>query len=288
MRVLVFGGSGQVGTALQKSAPAGAQLVAPSSRDVNMADANAIVASIHDFAPDVIINCAAYTRVDDAETHQTEAMNANAQAPRVMANAARAIDARLLHVSTDYVFDGRGPAPYSPESAPSPLNVYGESKLQGERALLESNPSAAVIRTAWVHSGGGINFVATAVRVLSGGNVMRVVDDQISTPTRAASLADALWSLAGKRDAGGLLHYTDAGVASWYDVAHCVLETLTELGAAPVGAAVLPVASTAFPRPAQRPAVSLLDKHASWQVIGMTPAHWRVGVAASTRELLKA
>ncbi|MGV3710958.1 MAG: dTDP-4-dehydrorhamnose reductase [Gemmatimonas sp.] len=288
MRILIFGGSGQTGTALQATAPQHVLLQAPSSTHVNLTDAASIARAVVEGAPDVIINCAAYTKVDDAERDTEAARLINAVAPAVMADAAKRTGARVIHVSTDYVFDGRSNAPYVPQAAASPLNVYGATKLEGERALLAAAPESCVVRTAWVHSGGGINFVATAVRVLSAGNVMRVVDDQISTPTSALSLASALWRLADQRTTHGVLHYTDAGVASWYDVAHCVLETLRELGAAKDGAEVLPVDSTAFPRPASRPPVSILDKHASWTLLGMTPAHWRVGVAQSTRAIIEA
>ena len=285
--ILLLGASGQVGQALLRSAPRGVTVVAPSSADVNLRNAQSIRACVREFAPGVIINCAAFTRVDDAEVETESAYAVNADAPRVLAEEAFRINARLLHISTDYVFSG-GNAPFATDAAVAPLSVYGASKLAGEQAVLGSKANAAVVRTSWVHSGGGVNFIATAVRVLRNGNVMRVVDDQVSTPTRASSLAAALWVLADKQNLQGLLHFTDAGVASWYDVADCVLETLASVNAAPVSAAVVPVDSSAFPRPAQRPRVSLLDKHSSWAALGLTPPHWRAGVITSTHELLNA
>ena len=288
MRVLILGGSGQVGKALQLSAPVDATIIAPSSREADLRNRDTLADIVRDCAPDVVINCAAFTRVDDAETEIFEAQHINRGAPLVLAEAAATIGARFLHVSTDYVFDGAGGAPYRTDAAVSPLNVYGQSKVAGEIAVRNLETNAAIVRTAGIHSGGGVNFVATAVRLLTGGQVMRVVDDQVSTPTRAAHLAQALWALASRNDVRGILHFTDAGVASWYDVAHCVLDTLVECHAAPAGARVQPVSSTEFPRPAMRPAVSLLDKHASWTTLGFVPPHWRVGVAASTRELLHA
>ena len=288
MRVLILGGSGQVGKALQLSAPVDATIIAPSSREADLRNRDTLADIVRDCAPDVVINCAAFTRVDDAETEISEAQRINWGAPPVLAEAAATIGARFLHVSTDYVFDGAGGAPYRTDAAVSPLNVYGQSKVAGEIAVRNLKTNAAIVRTAGIHSGGGVNFVATAVRLLSGGQVMRVVDDQVSTPTRAAHLAQALWALASRNDVRGILHFTDAGVASWYDVAHCVLDTLVACHAAPAGARVQPVSSTEFPRPAMRPAVSLLDKHASWTTLGFVPPHWRVGVAASTRELLHA
>lgn len=288
MRVLILGGSGQVGTALQRSAPTNATIVAPSSHEADFRNTATLSVIVRDAAPAIIINCAAFTRVDDAESAVDDAFLINAIAPQQLADAATSAQARLVHVSTDYVFDGAGPAPYRVDATPAPLSVYGHSKLAGERAVLAHCPNATVVRTAWVHSGGGVNFVATAVRMLTAGKVMRVVDDQVSTPTRASHLAQALWTLAFRSDVRGLQHFTDAGVASWYDVAQCVLETLTECDAAPSSALVQPVSSAEFPRAAARPATSLLDKHSSWTALGFTPPHWRVGVAASTRELLNA
>ncbi|MEP6835180.1 MAG: dTDP-4-dehydrorhamnose reductase [Gemmatimonas sp.] len=288
MRVLILGASGQVGKALQHSAPPNANIVAPSSHDANLRDLDGLAALVRNTAPDVVINCAAFTQVDAAETAVDEAFLINATAPQQLAEAADKLNARFLHVSTDYVFNGAGNAPYHINDTVAPLNVYGKSKLAGERAVLDLRTNAAIVRTAWVHSGSGVNFIATAVRALTAHQIMRVVDDQVSTPTRAAHLAQALWTLAARPDVRGLLHFTDAGVASWYDVAQCVLETLTERNATPAGAVVEPVCTTAFPRPAARPAISLLDKHSSWAILGFTPPHWRVGVSESTRELLNA
>jgi dTDP-4-dehydrorhamnose reductase len=287
-RALVLGGSGQVGLALQQVTPANTTVIAPSSREIDLRNGEALRAAARHAAADVIINCGAFTRVDDAEKERDDAFAINADAPRVLAEVARETGARLLHVSTDYVFDGTGGPPYRSDALVAPLNVYGASKLAGESGVLDANDNAAVVRTAWVHSGGGVNFIATAVRVLQKGVVMRVVDDQVSTPTRALHLADLLWRLTERRDIRGLLHFTDAGVASWYDVAQCVLEALEARGVAGAGAAVVPVDSAEFPRPALRPRVSLLDKHATWTALGRTPPHWRVGVIASTHELLHA
>ena len=287
-RILLLGASGQVGQALMRTVPAGVLVAAPSSAEINFQDSQSVRAAVREHAPDVIINCAAFTRVDDAEVEIESAYAVNAEAPRVLAEEAIRAEARLLHISTDYVFSGTGNAPFATDAAVSPLSVYGASKLAGERAVLESKATGAVVRTAWVHSGGGVNFIATAVRVLRSGVVMRVVDDQVSTPTRASNLAAALWILAERPSVNGLLHFTDAGVASWYDVAHCVLETLAAANAVPAEAAVLPVDSSAFPRPARRPRVSLLDKHVSYTALGLTPPHWRVGVITSTEELLNA
>lgn len=288
MRVLLLGGSGQVGLALQQSVAAGVSISAPSSSALNLKDESALRSAVRDETPDVVINCAAFTRVDDAEKEVDTATAFNAAAPEILAHECAQRGTRFVHVSTDYVFDGEAGAPYVAESDVRPLSVYGQSKLQGERLVLSANPNATVVRTAWVHSGGGVNFVATAVGLFLRGKVMHVVDDQISTPTRALHLAQALWAVVARPDVTGLHHFTDAGVASWYDVAQCVLDTLQRDGMREPGTAVVPVPTTAFPRPARRPRVSVLDKHATWEALKITPQHWRVGVAASTREIANA
>jgi dTDP-4-dehydrorhamnose reductase len=287
-RVLILGSNGQVGKALQATAPAGVELLLPTSSVLDLRDGDALRAYVVKAAADTIINCAAFTRVDDAEVERADANAINAVAPRILAEESARTGARLLHVSTDYVFDGMSGAPYVPESSTAPLNVYGSSKRDGETAVMATNPAAAVVRTAWVHSGGGVNFIATAVRVLRSGKSMRVVDDQVSTPTRAKHLAQYLWALAASMDVAGMLHFTDAGVASWYDVAHCVAETLRQEGLLGDDVGVSPVDSSAFPRPAARPKLSLLDKHASWERVQYAPIHWRDGVIASTHELIHA
>lgn len=289
MRILLLGASGQVGQALITSKAADVQITAPDSREVDLRDGNSAQQAVLETRPHVVFNCSAFTRVDDAEGNFSgDAMALNATTPGLLATAARDVGARFIHLSTDYVFDGDGSAPYATDARVNPLNVYGKSKLLGETSVLQNNPDALVVRTAWVHSGSGVNFIATAVNLFLKGKVMHVVDDQVSTPTRALHLANALWLSLSRPDMKGLHHFTDAGVASWYDVAWCVLDTLQRDGMREPGTNVIPVPTSAFPRPAQRPRISLLDKHATWSALGMTPQHWRVGVAASTRELANA
>jgi dTDP-4-dehydrorhamnose reductase len=287
-RILLLGAAGQVGQAALQSAVAGADIIAPTKAEVDLRRTDELRAYVLDLQPDVVINCAAFTRVDDAERESEAAYLLNAEAPRVLAECAQQTGARFVHVSTDYVFDGSGLPPYATDAATAPQSVYGASKLKGEQLIALANPAAAIVRTAWVHSGGNANFVATAVRIFQQGKVMHAVDDQVSTPTRALHLAAALWTIAARSQLSGLFHFTDAGTASWYDVAHCVLETMQRDGLREPKTAVVPVSTAEFPRPAQRPRVSILDKHASWKALDIVPQHWRVGVAASTREIIHA
>lgn len=289
MHVLLLGSSGQVGRAILRSAAADIHLSAPNSSELDLRKGQETLQAVRDIKPDVIINCAAFTRVDDAENSgAVDAVALNSAAPGILAQAASEIGARFIHLSTDYVFDGAGLPPYATDAAVNPLSAYGESKLRGEQHVVEKNPDALIVRTAWVHSGEGVNFVATAVNLFLRGKVMHVVDDQVSTPTRALHLANALWLFLANPQLKGLHHFTDAGAASWYDVAQCVLETLQRDGMREPGTAIMPVPTTAVPRAAQRPRVSLLDKHATWEALKLTPQHWRIGVAASTRELANA
>ncbi|MBU6367487.1 MAG: dTDP-4-dehydrorhamnose reductase [Gemmatimonadetes bacterium] len=293
MQCLLLGGTGQVGRALQacwRTTPGSWDVDAPPSAQLSLQDPEAVAAHVRRTRPALVVNGAAYTRVDDAESHPDVARVVNAEAPGMLARAAAAVGARLVHLSTDYVFDGRGGAPYRPDAPTTPQGVYARTKRDGERAVLEACPGALVVRTAWVHSATPPNFVATAVRVLMQGAVMRVVDDQVGTPTRAAQLAEVvdalLAAMEGDPTVAGIMHATDAGVASWYDVACAVLERLGELGLAPATAGVVPVTTAEFPRPAPRPAVAVLDCHATWARLGRTPPHWRVGVRATVDELV--
>lgn len=284
--VLLLGASGQVGRAVRRTAPLDATIVAPTSTELDLRNPAALRAAVAGARVSVVINCAAFTRVDDAETARDDAHAINGIAPGVLAHACAAQGARMVHISTDYVFDGAASQPYLPEARPAPLNAYGESKLAGETAVLESGANSAILRTAWVHSSTGANFVATAVRKLRAGEPMRVVDDQLGTPTRALHLAGAIWAVVQRPAVRGVFHFTDAGVASWYDVAHCVLETLRAVGVAGADALVHPIPTRELTQRARRPAFSVLDKHASWSALGVTPRHWRDGVVATVRELV--
>ena len=285
--VLILGGSGQLGSALRARLGGDYLLETPTSQELALTDPDAVREHICLSKPAAVINAAAFTKVDDAEVQQELAFAVNGAAPAAMAEACARVGSRFVHVSTDYVFDGHGLLPYIADAPTRPLNVYGASKRAGEISVLFANPKATVVRTAWVHSGAGINFVGTAVRVLSAGRAMSVVDDQVGTPTRTSTLVDAIQRVLDLPQVAGIHHVTDAGVASWYDVACCVLETLNVEGRAPHGASVSPVDSSAFPRRAARPKVSILDTYATRTALRWTPPHWREGVIASTREWLR-
>ena len=288
LRTLIFGSLGQVGNALQETAPKSTVIVAHDFAETDIRDRAAIAKTLRESQPDVVINCAAFTKVDDAETRTDEARDVNAVAPGLIAELTAAASIRFIHISTDYVFDGQAHSPYARDAAVAPIGAYGATKLEGERRVIAAAPDSVVVRTAWVHSGGGVNFVRTAVRLLSAGTPMKVVDDQIGTPTRAKHLAIALWRITELPQMRGILHFTDAGVASWFDVAVTVRETLEASGRLGTGARVTPVRSDQFKTLARRPPYSVLDKHDSWEAIGYEPPHWRVGIIDSVHEMTNA
>ena len=288
VRVVVFGAAGQLGFELQRTVPPGHTVIPLVLNDADIRVRDAVADAIGATRPDVVVNCAAFTNVDGAESAGDAAMATNGVAPGIVAEEAGRARARMLHISTDYVFDGCANSPYAVGATPNPLSVYGATKLEGERRVLAAGIGAVVVRTAWLHSSVGTNFVRTAVRLLTSGKGMRVVDDQIGTPTRARHLATALWRLAEQRDVAGIVHFTDAGVGSWYDVAMAVVDSLRDRGKLAAGASVEPISSAQWRSVARRPLYSVLDKHDSWQRIGFVPPHWSHGVAATTEELLDA
>ena len=279
MKVLIFGAGGQVGRALQALAPADAIITAIDNDVLDLTDEAAIVPFIRDTAPDLIINASGYTAVDKAETERDLAYAINAEAPAKMAQAAAEIGARFMHISTDFVFDGKTYLPYAPDAATNALSVYGASKAAGEAAVVAAGGNALTVRTAWVYSAGAANFVETMLKLMASRDHINVVADQIGTPTHADSLARALWALAAT-DARGIVHFTDAGIASWYDFAVAIYDLGTAAGVLDSAVSIMPIPSSAYPTPAARPHYSVLDKSATWNMLGYTADHWRHELAA--------
>jgi dTDP-4-dehydrorhamnose reductase len=245
-----------------------------SEVDLDIRDAPAVAAAVARSAPDLILNAAAYTAVDRAETESELAWSVNRDGAVNLARAAVAAGARFAHVSTDFVFDGRANRAYRPDDAPAPLGVYGASKLAGEIDVAAAAPAALILRTAWVYSPHGGNFVKTMLRLMRERGEVRVVADQIGTPTSARTLADALWRLA-LGGATGIHHHTDTGVASWYDFAQAIGEEAHAAGLLEAEPMVSPIATEDYPTPARRPAFSVLDKSSAWAILGGPFPHWR-------------
>lgn len=246
------------------------QVRGAASSEVDITDIDSVVAAVEPGS--VVINAAAYTAVDAAETDEPRAAAVNGDGPGVLAAVCADKGAHLVHVSTDYVFAGDATSPYPVDAPTAPRTAYGRTKLAGELAVLRALPSAHVVRTAWVYTGAGNDFVATMRRLESERDTVRVVDDQHGCPTYARDLADGLLDLAALADRvpGGILHATNAGEATWFDLARAVF---AEVGADP--GRVQPCSSDEFPRPAPRPAYSVLDGR-SWVEAGLLPLRpWR-------------
>jgi len=277
MKVLLLGSTGQLALALQATKPEHVTLTVAGRGQVDLANPAVVESFVSDAAADLIVNAAAYTAVDKAESEEELAHQINAQSVGAIAAAAARTGARFVHVSTDYVFDGSKAGLYDPDDATSPIGAYGRTKLAGEKLALSGCANSLIVRTAWLYSEHGNNFVKTMLRLMSSHPQVRVVADQVGTPTYALSLAQALWRLAGT-DSRGILHFTDSGVASWYDFACAIQEIGLQRGLLQKRVPVLPISTADFPTPAKRPGLSILDKSKTWTILGGPAGHWRAGL----------
>jgi dTDP-4-dehydrorhamnose reductase len=308
VRVLITGAAGQLGHALLRSVPvciAGepVELIASSRVGGNgvvaldLADADACQALVEQIQPDWLINAGAYTAVDRAERESELAYAVNTGAPAAFARALQGTGGCLLQVSTDFVFNGHQGWPYRPEQAVDPLGVYGASKAEGERSVLEQLPGegrALVLRTSWVYGPMGRNFLLTMLRLhrerAAAGADLSVVADQVGCPTSTAGLAAACWRVLAlaaevQTPLPPLLHWSDAGAASWYDFAVAIGELAVAHGVLECAARVQPITTAEYPTPALRPSYSLLECSGSRAALGLRPEHWRAALSNVLREL---
>jgi dTDP-4-dehydrorhamnose reductase len=292
MKLLLLGGNGQVGRELRRSLPALGQVVV-ATRDGVQADAVAnfdapetLAALVHAHAPDVVVNAAAYTAVDKAETEAAAAFRINAEAPGVLARACAERDALLLHYSTDYVFNGTAQTPYREDAATAPLGVYGASKLAGEFAIRDSGARHAILRTAWVYAAHGKNFLLTMLRLAAERDTLQVVADQWGAPTSAAWIADATARMLRHGVAhSGTWHLVAQGQTSWHGFAEAIMEEALAEGLLLRKPQVLPITTAGYPTPAQRPAYSVLSTEKLQYDVGIRPPHWREGLRATVQAL---
>ena len=301
MKVLLTGAAGQLGQALIQQRPPGIELLATSRSGstaegdgllaLDLADAGACRDAVRQHRPDWVLNGGAYTAVDRAESEPELAQAVNGGAPRAFAEALIESGGRLLQVSTDFVFNGNQGHPYRPEQPRDPLGVYGASKAAGEEAveqLLAGDGRGLILRTSWVMGPVGRNFALTMLRLhrerAAAGSPLAVVADQIGCPTSTFTLAAACWRAIAHQPQAPVLHWSDAGAASWYDVAVAIGELAVELGLLQQAADVRPITTADYPTPAQRPSYSLLDCSQSRQLLELEPLHWRQAL----RQLLAA
>ena len=260
MRVALFGAAGQLGIALTKSKPENIELLPLTLKDVDITDRAAVLSKLDSLKPEVIINAAAYTQVDKAEEEVDLAYAVNANGPENMALWVKENGGRLIHISTDFVFDGKKSRPYVETDTPNPLNVYGKSKLEGEKRVQAIIPDHSVIvRTSWLYSNEGVNFYNTILRLLEERDTINVVADQIGSPTRAATLADAIWRIFAIEEVIGIFHWANRGEISWYDFAQAIREKALLQGVLQRSASIFPIQSEQYLARSIRPEYSVLN-----------------------------
>ncbi len=296
MKILLLGKNGQVGWQLQRAlAPLG-EIVALERKDAggDLADPQGLAAAVRAAKPQVIVNAAAYTAVDKAESEPQLARLINTEAPAALAREAAASGALLVHYSTDYVFDGSGSAPWQESDATGPLNVYGATKLAGEQAIAASGCAHLTFRTSWVYAAHGDNFIKTMLRLTAMRERLTVIDDQKGAPTGAELIADvtahAISQTLQQPAKAGLYHLTAAGEASWFDYAQYVLALARQArpqGVKTAAGGVQPIASSQYPAAARRPLNSRLDTRRLQAVFGLTLPHWQAGVARVLEEIIE-
>ncbi len=285
MRVLITGSKGQLGTELIRTRPPECEVTGVDLEDVDISRATEVTALVSKVKPRLIINAAAYTAVDQAESEEEQAFNVNAVGAECMAVAARRAGAKLIHVSTDFVFDGSASRPYRPDDSTGPINTYGSSKLEGERFVMKTLPCrSVVIRTSWLYSAYGRNFVKTMLQLMRERDHLSVVADQVGSPTWAKTLSRAIWVAGLKNELSGILHWCDAGTASWYDFALAIRDEALRGGLLERSVSIDPIDSSDYPTPAKRPRYSVLDTAGTWELLGLQPLDWRVALRQMLEE----
>jgi len=291
MRILITGGAGQLGWELRRTLAIFGEVVAPPRDILDIASADSIIAAVRGVRPGLIVNAAAYTAVDKAESEPGLAMKINGDAPRVLAEEAALRNAPLIHYSTDYVFDGSKAEPYREDDEAAPINVYGRTKLAGEQAVIAAKAAHLIFRTSWVYGSRGRNFLLTMLRLARERKELKVVDDQVGAPTSARLIAEATAVAIARSFAegvldpdrfqqmGGLYHLTAAGRTTWYGFAQAIL--LNKEGVAKLS----PIPTSGYPTPARRPQNSVLDNGKLEKQFGFRLPDWKVGLKLCMEEL---
>lgn len=279
-KILLIGITGQIGQELQQTLPSIGEVIGVGRPELDLSQPEQIKERIAQIKPNIIVNAAAYTAVDKSERESDLAMAINATAPKAIAIGAQDIGAKVLHISTDYVFNGQNYTPYKEGDRPDPLGIYGKSKLLGEIGIKENCDRNLILRTAWVYgSRGHGNFVKTMLRLGAERTELKVVADQIGSPSWSYDIALAITQLLAKsltdESIKGIYHFTNSGVASWYDLALATLDEAKQLGFPLKVEQVVPITTAEFPTPTQRPAYSVLAKTKITETLGMHPPYWR-------------
>ncbi|MBO3462341.1 dTDP-4-dehydrorhamnose reductase [Aetokthonos hydrillicola Thurmond2011] len=287
-KILLIGSNGQVGKELLQILEPYENVIPITRSTVDITQSSSLCGVIREHQPEIIINAAAYTAVDKAESEPELAKTINGLAPGILAEEAEKLGAFLIHISTDYVFDGESSHPYRETDPTNPLSVYGETKLMGEQAIEKSCADHFILRTAWVYGTyGKSNFVKTMLRLGAEREEIRVVTDQIGSPTWARDIADAIAQIIPKfsSEIAGIYHYTNSGVASWYDFAITIFEEAQHLGFPLKVKRVIPITTSEYPTPARRPSYSVLSCGKISSILGIHPPHWRLSLRQMIQEL---
>lgn len=284
-KVLIAGFRGQLGFELMKRCPAGIECRGVDLPEADITNREQVLGLCREFSPDVMINAAAYTAVSRAESEEEVARRVNVDGAENAALACRLSGCRLIHISTDFVFDGASRRPYRTTDQPAPLGVYGKTKLLGEEAVLKELPGAAVIRTSWLYSSHGKNFVKTMLAVMAEGEQLKIVSDQVGSPTWAGSLAEALWEAVRRPDFRGIHHWSDNGFTSWFEFAVAIQEEAVSLGLLRGKTEIVPISGIDYPDPVARPAYSVMDTSETRRELGMNGSPWRDNLRIMLNEL---
>ena len=275
MRALVTGAGGQLGVELLRTAPPGSRVSGLKHSECDIADKAAVDAAFAQIRPDVVVNAAAYNAVDDAEKNRELAYAINATGPANLASAAENLGARVIHISTDYVFDGESKRPYQPHDPTNPLNIYGGSKLAGEQEVREASSDHLIIRTSWLFSAYGRKFMQIVLSEMKAGRSVRAINDQVSVPTACRGLAQAIWRCAPRGGPTGVTHWVDKGKATRYDQAVAIREIALERGIIAHAEPIEGVPHSYFPSAAVRPRYSVMDGSALSGQIGQKQRPWK-------------
>ena len=285
MKILITGADGQLGYELQRTLPDAYECLATDKDDLDITDAYVVKAYVDENNPEVIINSAAYTAVDKAEEETELAIAINTLGAANLANAARAYQCKLVQISTDFVFDGKACSPYPVDAKTDPEGYYGKTKRDGDNKVFDIlGDDALIIRTSWLYSAHGNNFVKTMLRFMAERDELGIIADQIGTPTWANSLANAVWQSI-ELNTTGIHHWSDAGVASWYDFAYAIMEEGVALGLLEKNIKINAITTADYPTPASRPCYSVMDKTTTWNALQRQSEHWRVALRQMLLEL---
>ncbi|WP_445360351.1 dTDP-4-dehydrorhamnose reductase [Microbulbifer sp. EKSA005] len=282
MKILITGKSGQLATELNNRSPQNFDLLAFDRYALDITNETQVSEVIRKYQPQVVVNTAAYTAVDKAEVESKQAFSVNALGPENLAKTCKQFDIRLIHISSDFVFDGMSSAPYQTGDAVKPINVYGESKAAGEVAVRAVLPEAVILRTSWVYSTHGTNFVNTMLSLMNQQDHLKIIADQIGSPTSAHTLVDTIYRLVEQSEISGTYHCSDMGMASWYEFAVAIFHEAKEMGLIPKEKVVEiePIKSIEYSARAKRPQYSVLDKTSLLKDLGVELQHWRQSLHA--------